>query len=503
MKRAASLALLPLLLLAGPAPAGEEPKQADAALRKLVNDAIERGAKWLAGERQPGGTFPSIYGMGHTTGPTALATLALLHSGIPKDDPGVAESMAFLHRHWNEARQTYAVSVLVMLLAEYGRGRNGHPFALEDADLSWMQEMVDWLVEVQEPAGGWRYPGGGVDMSNTQYALLALKEARKSGLRVPEETFGRALGVVLASQEGSGTRVARYQETRGDGAYGAMRERVPGYDRVRGFGYMLRQPPTGSMTAAGVAAAAICASELKAEKVRALAEDGVQAARDGLAWLGKHFDVTLNPRSGPMWHYYYLYGLERAGMLAGVVYVGEHRWYPEGAKYLVDAQRPDGSWRPAMAVPGRGPNSGDAIDQSFALLFLTRATARALGVPTEQPLLDLTGGEKLSERDFATLLDAAFAELEGLPEARRPDRARDFALLGPRVLPLLIARLLDAEEGTRALADSVLRAVTGLSFDYDAAAPAEEREAAADAWTLWYLRNRERLGTDPAERRIR
>jgi hypothetical protein len=96
----------------------------------------------------------------------------------------------------------------------------------------------------------------------------------------------------------------------------------------------------------------------------------VDAAIDsGSEWLGVHFAVDRNPGHG-RWHFYYLYGLERAGILCDVEKMGTHSWYPEGAAYLVRRQNASGSW------DARGARRGDAgiTDTCFALLFLKRGT---------------------------------------------------------------------------------------------------------------------------------
>ena len=71
----------------------------------------------------------------------------------------------------------------------------------------------------------------------------------------------------------------------------------------------------------------------------------------------------------PKWHIYYLYGLERIGMLYGTDRIGSHDWYDEGAAWLIKHQADNGSWR---NVP----------DTCFAILFLRRATAPLPGVAT-------------------------------------------------------------------------------------------------------------------------
>jgi hypothetical protein len=499
--------LLLILVLGSAVRADEDAKPADEELERQVNAAIDRGAAWLAEQQDWNGSFPGAYAPSYSLGSAALPLLALLHSGVPKDGVAVRRGITWLRAMWRSQpeanRKTYGVSVAVMALVEYGRGPEG-AVRLGDEDRAWLEEMVEFLVGGQGRSGAWWYaaaPGRGTpsghDHSNSQYALLALKEARRAGVPVPEEVFLRALRHFLSVQEREGPKVRRYEERGGDGVYSAMREETKAYDRARGWGYSgPATGVTGSMTAAGVAAVTICAEEIDAKRYESLVKEARQSARDGLAWLGRSFRVDRNPPGGRVWHYYYLYGLERAGVLARVVYMGGHRWYAEGARYLVDAQGPDGAWRPA-------PGGGSHVDQSFALLFLARSTARALGVATEKPLADLTRGDGLDDADFETLFSAAFEELGGLGGERAEQRAREFALLGPRLIPLLLRRLAAESETVRARAATILRAVTGETFDYDPAAADDEREAAADRWTEWYLSRRGKLTLDREKRLLR
>jgi hypothetical protein len=99
--------------------------------------------------------------------------------------------------------------------------------------------------------------------------------------------------------------------------------------------------------------------------------------QDGIAWLGKNFLVTDNPLKPRYFHLYYLYALERVGMLADTTRIGTHDWYLEGANHLLDAQREDGSW-----------GSNDRLDPPtwgtcFAILFLKQATRRLDVISTD------------------------------------------------------------------------------------------------------------------------
>ena len=87
-----------------------------------------------------------------------------------------------------------------------------------------------------------------------------------------------------------------------------------------------------------------------------------QNLADGVAWLADNFTVNSNPKKGGPWHYYYLYGLERAGVLYDTKKFGSRDWYAAGAKLLVAKQGADGNW------------GAHRRDTCFAILFLKRAT---------------------------------------------------------------------------------------------------------------------------------
>jgi hypothetical protein len=128
--------------------------------------------------------------------------------------------------------------------------------------------------------------------------------------------------------------------------------------------------PYGSMSAGAVGAVCIYDYMLgrnwKGDKV----------VLDGLAWMNVHWSVTENV--GPSetaggaknaWLYYYLYAVERTGMLYDTKYIGQHDWYYEGAKLLLDAQGGGGSWSASHF-------NHPTWDTCFAILFLKRATRR-------------------------------------------------------------------------------------------------------------------------------
>ena len=88
-----------------------------------------------------------------------------------------------------------------------------------------------------------------------------------------------------------------------------------------------------------------------------------------LQWMGEHFRVDMNPnhRIGG-WKLYYLYALERAGILTETPLLGNKDWYLDGARVLLAAQDKNGSWNKDSS----GENA--TWQTCFAILFLKKAT---------------------------------------------------------------------------------------------------------------------------------
>jgi len=193
-------------------------------------------------------------------------------------------------------------------------------------------------------------PAGG-DNSNSQYAALGIRACHDAGIVFPREVVERARTHWIDTQE---------KGEKGSVATG------PGAGVPRGWGYNAAGEAKGygSMTAGAVGA--VCIYDF----ILAIEFRKDPSVLDGIAWLAKNFLVTNNPGRPNWFHYYYLYGLERAGMLSDNVKMGDHDWYMEGANLLLDQQRADGSWGSDDKL--NPPSWGTC----FAVLFLKQATRR-------------------------------------------------------------------------------------------------------------------------------
>lgn len=184
---AAVTIFLAAIVHAAPLAAQEEPLLLEA----RVNGAIDRGAASLVKRQAPDGSWQKDDPV-HPLGRTALAVYTLLHAGYPRSHPAIVQALAFLgggegYVSGVTPRSTYEAVCLALLLNALGAG---HARTLH--------RVCDWLVE-RFDAGQrlWGYPDGPVDLSNTRFAVLALKAGERHGYRAPEATGKRLVDSVL------------------------------------------------------------------------------------------------------------------------------------------------------------------------------------------------------------------------------------------------------------------------------------------------------------------
>jgi hypothetical protein len=313
--------------------------------------SIDAGKRYLVSQQRPNGSWPAEEDGGdnrHSVGVTSLALLSLLNSGMTYNDPPVRKALAYLRSlPAGKPDQTYDVALLTMaLVAAKDPARSDAPrIAL----------LATWLEDAQATGGkvgAWTYgKGGGFggDPSNSQFAILGLREAAEAGIAINRGVWERAK---------------------------AYWERLQNPDG--GWGYSEGANSTGSMTVAGVASLTIVEQMLRDDA--GVAPDGTPpccrdeepnpALERGLRWLANHFAVGHNPGSNN-WLLYYVYGIERAGRLSGRRFFGDHDWYREGAAFLVANQiRREGAWQGVGLYENKG-----IVGTSLALLFLSKGLA--------------------------------------------------------------------------------------------------------------------------------
>ncbi|MEX0676179.1 MAG: DUF4159 domain-containing protein [Pirellulales bacterium] len=377
---------------------------------EAVRESIDRAVAFLERQQNRNGTWGDHAGFGG--GVTALSTLALLNAGVPADNERLERSLVYLRGL--PPRQTYVAALQTMVFCA----------AQPKKDLLLIRQNVKWLESTQFTAGpfkgGWSYPSaaarGRPDPSNSQFAVLALYEAERAGVKVAQRTWRSALGYWQTAQNPDGS-----------------------------WGYNSGAPGTGSMTCAGITSVIIAAGELNkgdAEvvdgQVRCCQTQEVNTiVENGLGWLARNFSVHTNPTNagglgaaannfirGNL--LYYLYGLERTGRMTARRFIGDHDWYREGCDMLVGKQdNLSGFWAGVGSA-----ESNQVIGTSFALLFLAKGRRPLLVAKLQHDpqgdwnnhrhdLANLTAYvEKLWQRDLTwQVVGAGAATVEDLLQA--------------------------------------------------------------------------------------
>lgn len=328
------------------------PAKADVTAEQ-VNTAIKNGVAFLEKRQRPDGSWQEVI-VNEPGGVTALCTLALLNCGRTADDESIKKALGYLEKS-KEPDRIYSVAVSLLMFAQ----ANPRKYALQ------IKQRATWLEGRQlrgegKQKGGWRYYGneGTADNSATQFAILALHEAERAGIKVSDQTWQLALNYWTQAGMQGPTGAFAYQTDLGE--------------------------QRGSMTCAGIASLIILRDRLQAGSAKLV--DGAitccgnepdQSSLDkALDWMGQHFSVERNPNDQNWW-LYYLYALERVGRLSGQRFfptrrpggtVELHDWYREGCEKLVEYQdKLNHSWV-GTGVGEASPEIGTA----FALLFLSK-----------------------------------------------------------------------------------------------------------------------------------
>jgi hypothetical protein len=218
--------------------------------------------------------------------------------------------------------------------------------------LTRLPPQLKGVPALQPPAKAQKLPPhDGSDNSNTQFAILGLSAAHKHNL--PLE---RALALIAQ-------RFHKSQLANGRWNYPYSSPPHP------------NQQWSPAMTGAGLLGLAVglglAADHAQRPNTPGRFQD--PAIEKGFDFLGQFIGKpigTNKPRNRnrePI-NLYFLWTVERCGVLYGRREIGGKDWYQWGAELLVDHQNPDGFW-----ALGGYYGSMPVLDTSFALLFLQRA----------------------------------------------------------------------------------------------------------------------------------
>jgi hypothetical protein len=242
------------------------------------------------------------------------------------------------------------------------------------------------------------------DNSNTQYALLGIHAGLEASVSLSAQERER----LQSALQGLRVFYVNKQVKREDEGGWPYNQRI--------------LTPTFTMTVAGLCGLLITGMDL-AEGKQVLRKDGsaencgqyeeVEQVARALRWIGRRFPAELKPNNansliGPT--FYSLYGVERAGRLSGLRFLGGHDWYEVGCRFLVHAQDRDGSW---TGSAGGSPLHGDStpvVNTSFALLFLSKGHVPVLVAKLAHGALDSNDWNR-KRNDMRNLVAFASREL--------------------------------------------------------------------------------------------
>jgi hypothetical protein len=386
--------------------------------QKRVNEAIDRGVEYLKrGQRADGTWSPNDY----LVGLAALPGLTLLECGVPRNDQHIQLAAFHVRSALPRLNQTYELSLCILFLDRLG----------EPSDRPLIQTMALRLIAGQRPTGGWVYTCpllSPLEESQLMEALrktrpasnrelfmpaqddksppelansgeLPNQEEKKPAAKPPQpESLAKvhatlplrlkrvaALtpllpGTFPAHDEGGPTDNSNTQFAI-LGLWAAGRHEVPTeralallvkrfrFSQTGDGGWVYYYPPGSSaqspaMTGAGLLGLAVGHGLVRSgdNAVRGAIQD--PAIDRGMQSIARSIGKPLRGNV----HLYFLWTLERVGVLYNQRTLAKKDWYAWGARLLLERQGKDGHW----AVGGY-PGSQPLVDTCFALLFLKRA----------------------------------------------------------------------------------------------------------------------------------
>lgn len=360
-----------------------------------VDKAIEDAVEVILKSQKPDGGW-QCSSRSNPCGETSLALIALYDCGMSVRNPVWARGAKWLMEQ--DQPDTYGLALRIIALSIGARtdDRRYLPFLNKDARR---------MVRAIRPNGGWRYTinwknsprtserSGGGDNSNSQYAVLALREAKYARVEIPAKVW-KKLDKFWSGRQSS------------DG----------------GWDYSSGKASYGSMSAAGLASSYIIQDMLlsHARGSRPVCRNRpYKPIVRALKWFDKYFSASKNPRpsgAAASYYHYYIYNIERIGATSGRKYFGKHDWYKEITAHMLAVKK---------RFKGRKNLANNLHDHCYATIFLAKSRAQVAINKLEYHDLDWD----VHTRDVANLVRDMSRRFERLLNWQIVDMRRDVAEL--------------------------------------------------------------------------
>ncbi len=314
----------------------------DELTQKKLNEVRNNGVQFLKNSQSDDGSWT----MSNSPGTTGLATIALLRSGLNKEDPAVKKSLGHLKTFIKPDGGIYAAKSIhrnyetcITLLAFHEANSDGE-YKEVIANAKKFLKHLQWDEGEGIESSDTAYGGQGYgkhqrpDLSNTQFFVEALKTA---GVKSNDPAMKKALLFISRAQNlSSDFNTTEFSAKVNDGGFyytpaagGKSQAGMNADGGLRSY---------GSMTYAG----------LKSMIYAGLTIDDprVKAAFD---WIQKHYTLSENPGMGQQGLYYYYHTYAKALSAFKVDYLIDskgvkHDWRKDLIERLAIIQRSNGSW---------------------------------------------------------------------------------------------------------------------------------------------------------------
>jgi len=400
-------------------------RTAVAQTEEAIEQARLKGVEYLKTTQQDDGSWEFE---SHPVGITALCSLALIENGVGLSDPVVSKAVNYVRKNAGDLTNTYDLALTIVVLSRVG----------DRDDRQLIREMAARLIAGQNEEGGWSYTcpkatvllltdrsarpelqKGRGDNSCTQFATLGLWTASRWGVNVNDVMDQMALrfidtqlyngawsynfwdekdgsqesmtyaglfclavakaAKIREEQSGRPTRRPLASDTKKGSKKGDKGEKEKAKEPPPAQRTLAQQLGVGGQPASTEKRERVPKMEARAAFESAPVLNDTTVYSKGLERAGQ---VAGGISAGSA--RYFLWSVERLGVILGLEEFGQTKWFNQGAQALISAQKEDGSWTGAW---------GDKCDTAFAILFLRKANlgsdiSRLLaGEPTQRFLI--------------------------------------------------------------------------------------------------------------------